>query len=458
MPSNKNATNIRRVAGNPSRLFDATMAAKDQRYLDSFNDFPSEFSAVCLSNPYGEEDSSAPNQEFKLARICVKPISSKKIYNGSDLENIDQSSPLPGDSLPNLLQPMDAEEFKNLLEFYHTVEYLIATSEDTSATSESLVSFGQILNCKFIKGDPNRGTAGRMIFSVPAGEPIYHEKYRKQLALVTRASAKEPFNSSPATLLGSNPESPSSTGQQEGNVDIPGGNSNINRKDDIYPIENMKAIIKELKAVGFDNQFVHMGVLAVCAKESRIKPIIETRYNKTKISTIKKVFKNNKIHVDDAPFGITKNQRFKNLTDDQITKLRDASPESFFNVLYGGRFENGGYNSGDGDKYRGRGFNQLTWKSNYSKMSKLIDIDILSYPEKMMEVSTAAKALAYFMKDFHTNVWTQQELNSADSAESATKMAADKTGGSRKKEPGRTKALERLPQIKEMFARGDFDE
>lgn len=208
---NKDSLNIRRTAGNASRLFDATMASKDQRYLDSFNDFPSEFSAVCLSNPYGEENSSAPNQEFKLVRICVKPISSKKVYNGSDLENIDQSAPLPGDSLPSLLQPMDAEEFKNLLEFYHTIEYLIAMSEDTSAATESLVSFGQILNCKFIKGDPNRGTAGRMIFSVPAGDPIYHEKYRKQLALVTRTSAKEPFNSSPAILLGQVPNSTSST-------------------------------------------------------------------------------------------------------------------------------------------------------------------------------------------------------------------------------------------------------
>lgn len=202
MPSNKNATNIRRTAGNTSRLFDATMASKDQNYLDSFNDFPSEFSAVCLSNPYGEESTSTQDHQILNTRICVKPISTKLVATSDDnYQEVDELVPLPGDSLPSLLQPMDAEEFKNLLEFYHTIEYLIAVAEDSSSITEHQINFGQILNCKFIKGDPNRGTAGVLNFSVPAGDPIYHEKYRKQLSLVTRESSKEPFNSSPPLLM-----------------------------------------------------------------------------------------------------------------------------------------------------------------------------------------------------------------------------------------------------------------
>lgn len=445
---------VRNTSGNSGRFFDATWAVREQEYIDGANDLPDKFQAVCLSNQTTEDGQSSDDPNFKRASICVKPISDKAIMTPNGIAYRNEQTPVPGDTLPSFEQVEDPEKLKNLIRFYHTLDYMVAQAEDASAIQEP-IRFGQIVNCKFLYGHPNFGTGRALIFEVPRGEAIIHPNYIELQSKSRLNSAKEPFSSNPAALLGALQQQiknkPSS-----GSNKSPDSSNNVARKDGSYPIENMKQIIKELKAVGFDNEYVHMGVLAVCAKESGITPIVEKRYNTTNLETIKRVFKANQIYVDDAPFGIAKNKKFLELSDDQITKLKSESPEAFFNVLYGGRFGNGNYKSGDGDKYRGRGYNQLTWKSNYAKMSRLIGVDIETNPDESMKPEIAAKILARFMSDFHNEVWNKQELNSADSPESATKMAADKTGGKKDKEPGRTNALARLPQIKEMFARGDF--
>jgi len=54
-------------------------------------------------------------------------------------------------------------------------------------------------------------------------------------------------------------------------------------------------------------------------------------------------------------------------TEEQIQELV-GNPEKLANVVYGGRYGNN--NSGDGWKYRGRGYVQLTFKDNYSACGK----------------------------------------------------------------------------------------
>jgi putative chitinase len=55
-------------------------------------------------------------------------------------------------------------------------------------------------------------------------------------------------------------------------------------------------------------------------------------------------------------------------------------PEKIANKVYGNRMGNGDEASGDGYKFSGKGFIQLTGKDNYTAFDKTVDDDILANP------------------------------------------------------------------------------
>jgi putative chitinase len=56
-------------------------------------------------------------------------------------------------------------------------------------------------------------------------------------------------------------------------------------------------------------------------------------------------------------------------------------PEKIANRVYSSRMGNGDEASGEGYKFRGRGYIQLTGKSNYSAFDKMVDDDIIANPD-----------------------------------------------------------------------------
>ena len=54
---------------------------------------------------------------------------------------------------------------------------------------------------------------------------------------------------------------------------------------------------------------------------------------------------------------------------------------------------------GDGAKYCGRGYIQLTWKSNYQKMSDLLGMDFVSNPNLVLDSEISADILVIGMRD-----------------------------------------------------------
>jgi putative chitinase len=58
----------------------------------------------------------------------------------------------------------------------------------------------------------------------------------------------------------------------------------------------------------------------------------------------------------------------------------ERNPEKIANLVYANRMGNGVESSGDGFKYRGRGYIQLTGKVNYESFNKMVDDDIIVNP------------------------------------------------------------------------------
>lgn len=53
---------------------------------------------------------------------------------------------------------------------------------------------------------------------------------------------------------------------------------------------------------------------------------------------------------------------------------------------------------GDGAKYYGRGFIQITWKNNYLVYGNAIGVDLVNHPELALDINNAAKIAALFWK------------------------------------------------------------
>lgn len=77
---------------------------------------------------------------------------------------------------------------------------------------------------------------------------------------------------------------------------------------------------------------------------------------------------------------------------------RDAkNPESIANRVYGGRM--GNTDTGDGYKFRGRGFTQLTGKDNYAAAGKALGLDLVNNPDLAADPANAAKISAWYWKN-----------------------------------------------------------
>ena len=66
------------------------------------------------------------------------------------------------------------------------------------------------------------------------------------------------------------------------------------------------------------------------------------------------------------------------------------------NIVYSNRMGNGDKASGDGWKYRGRGYIQLTGKTNYSQFGNYIGVDLVKNPDLIFEKYALTSAAWYF--------------------------------------------------------------
>jgi putative chitinase len=75
------------------------------------------------------------------------------------------------------------------------------------------------------------------------------------------------------------------------------------------------------------------------------------------------------------------------------------NPQKIANKVYGGRMGNGPESSGDGFKFRGRGYIQLTGKDNYTAFGKSIGEDMTVNPDKVSSQYALLSAAWFFSKN-----------------------------------------------------------
>lgn len=123
-----------------------------------------------------------------------------------------------------------------------------------------------------------------------------------------------------------------------------------------------------------------------------------------------------------------------------IAEKYARQPEKIANVAYADRMENGPEASGDGWKYRGRGYIQLTGKVNYRAFDKVVEENILEQPDLVATKYPLLSAAWY---------WNSRALN-ADADKGA---GDDVVTAITKKVNGGTLGLpDRIKHFKEFYA------
>lgn len=162
---------------------------------------------------------------------------------------------------------------------------------------------------------------------------------------------------------------------------------------------NAEILVKRLNANGITNPFSQAGILAVVSKESEFIPKAEISYRNTTNSRIRQIF----------------GSRVAGYTDAQLSALK-ANDVEFFDAVYGSGQPQLGFGNtqkGDGYKYRGRGFNQITGRALYKQYGDAIGVNLVDNPDKLNDPVVASDALiAYFKRLFKSSNAKLAQYNS----------------------------------------------
>jgi len=158
-------------------------------------------------------------------------------------------------------------------------------------------------------------------------------------------------------------------------------NFNTQVAEILYPSMNRSYIDKNVRRAAC--------FLATCAVESKFTKLVENmNYSAKRLSEVwPKRFRGEDGKPNNLALKIANN------------------PEAIANVVYANRMGNGPAETGDGWRFRGRGFIPLTGKYNYRLYGEYLGIDLENNPELAEKEEIAAEIAAEF--------WYRSDLNEA---------------------------------------------
>ena len=164
-------------------------------------------------------------------------------------------------------------------------------------------------------------------------------------------------------------------GGSDGNLgEAYGGNQDANLE------EIRKAAIK----FGITNPQMIIAMQANALKETGGRVIVENvNYTKNSRARLEEIF----------------GKRISRLSDAELAQIQ-TSPQAFANYVYGTAGNSlGNTEPGDGYKFRGRGFIQITGRANYTAVSKALygDDRLVKNPDLLNSPTAAAEATAWFV-------------------------------------------------------------
>ncbi len=107
-------------------------------------------------------------------------------------------------------------------------------------------------------------------------------------------------------------------------------------------------------------------------------------------------------------------------------------------AIYDGRKDLGNTEPGDGYRYRGRGPFQLTGRADYELIGRLLGLDLVTYPDKVLDPDIGAATAAAYWNHDNVNQWAD-----VDNLARVTRLVNGGTNGL----PARTETLRRLKAL-----------
>jgi predicted chitinase len=159
-----------------------------------------------------------------------------------------------------------------------------------------------------------------------------------------------------------------------------------------------------------DTRIKLVAYASIRAESAGFRPIPE---DISKFNTIRPIEVSNLTNNDLA------NSNFRDIAVALNAALKENDMDKPF-ARYDYRKNLGNTDKGDGEKFKGRGFIQLTGRANYTDFSKLLALpDLVTNPDIALDPQVAARILAAFIKRAHDKIKKAIETDDLKSARKA---------------------------------------